>query len=67
MPDDNNTSPSHTSSQPSAPQTPKSPQGSTTWEGDKDLVRQILFTINTFRSERGKTEPKFYHIYFWLG
>nr|XP_048310282.1 E3 ubiquitin-protein ligase DZIP3 isoform X3 [Myodes glareolus] len=37
VPDDNSTSPSHTSSQPSAPQTPKSPQGSTTWEGDKDL------------------------------
>ncbi|OBS73668.1 hypothetical protein A6R68_15794, partial [Neotoma lepida] len=36
-PDGNSASPSHTSSQPNAPQTPKSSQDSTTWEGDKDL------------------------------
>ncbi|XP_059133161.1 E3 ubiquitin-protein ligase DZIP3 isoform X1 [Peromyscus eremicus] len=36
-PDGNSASPSHTSSQPNAPQTPKSSQESTTGEGDKDL------------------------------
>lgn len=36
-PDGNSASPSHTSSQPNAPQTPKSSQDSTTGEGDKDL------------------------------
>uniref|UniRef100_A0A8C2ML61 E3 ubiquitin-protein ligase DZIP3 n=1 Tax=Cricetulus griseus TaxID=10029 RepID=A0A8C2ML61_CRIGR len=35
--DDKSASPSHTSSQPKAPQTPKSSQDSTTWEGDKDV------------------------------
>ncbi|NP_001103487.1 E3 ubiquitin-protein ligase DZIP3 isoform 1 [Mus musculus] len=35
--DGNNASPSHTASQPNAPQDPKSAQGSATWEGDKDM------------------------------
>ncbi|XP_021064778.1 E3 ubiquitin-protein ligase DZIP3 isoform X3 [Mus pahari] len=34
--DGNNASPSHTASQPNAPQDPKSAQGSATWEGAKD-------------------------------
>ncbi|XP_028611417.1 E3 ubiquitin-protein ligase DZIP3 isoform X3 [Grammomys surdaster] len=35
--DGNNASPSHTASQPNAPQDPKSAQGSATWEGAKDV------------------------------
>uniref|UniRef100_A0A8C6GPT9 E3 ubiquitin-protein ligase DZIP3 n=1 Tax=Mus spicilegus TaxID=10103 RepID=A0A8C6GPT9_MUSSI len=35
--DGNNASPSHTASQPNAPQDPKSAQGSATWDGDKDM------------------------------